>query len=76
MSECAKRQVGAVETRDDARNSGRRSDEVQRRFLALVRPSASAVTALLTRIRRRHEALGPIDLSEATLRDLRDDGRP
>ena len=31
--------------------------------------------ALLEQIRRRREALGPIDLSEETIRELRDEGR-
>ena len=31
--------------------------------------------ALLEQIRRRREALGPIDLSDETIRELRDEGR-
>ena len=31
---------------------------------------------LLERIRLRHETIGQVDISEATLRELRDSGRP
>ena len=58
------------------RNNRQLNRERLARLRALVRPDAGAVAALLTRIRRRHEALGPIDLSEGALRELRDDGRP
>lgn len=40
-----------------------------------LRPGPVDPEALLQRIRRRHEELGPVDLDEATLRRLRDEGR-
>lgn len=46
------------------------------RSIAFARPDGRDANALLERIRRRHEALGPMDLSEATLRKLHNDGRP
>jgi len=59
-----------------ARNHRNVNRERLTRLKALVRPDAGAVAALLERIRRRHEALGPMDVSEAALRKLRNDGRP
>ena len=59
-----------------ARNHRNVNRERLTRLKALVRPDADAVAALLARIRRRHKALGPVDLSEETLRELRGDGRP
>lgn len=41
-----------------------------------VRPEPVDPKALLEQIRRRHEKLGPIDLSAETIRELRDEGRP
>ena len=46
------------------------------RSIAFVRPDGRDANALPERIRRRHVALGPKDLSEAVLRKLRDYGRP
>ena len=50
--------------------------EIAARSTVAVRPGAGDVAALLERIRRRHVAVRSLDLSEATLRKLRDDGRP
>lgn len=50
--------------------------EIATRSTAFARPDRRDANALLERIRRRHEALGLIDVSEATLRKLRNDGRP
>ena len=58
-----------------ARNHRNVNRERLTRLKVFVRPDASAVAALLARIRRRLEALGPMDLSEAALRKLRNDGR-
>ena len=74
-----------METQDDlqrelnagvARNRRSGKNELVARLTASERPSGGDVTKLLDRILRRHEELGPPDVSEATLRDLRDDGRP
>lgn len=59
-----------------ARNHRSLNGEILARLTASVRPGGGDVAVLLARIRRRHEELGPIDVSEATLRELRDDGRP
>ena len=56
--------------------AARLNGEILARLTASVRPDTGDVTVLLERIRRRHEALGSLDLSEATLRDLRNAGRP
>ena len=58
------------------RNNRSLNRERLARLTASVRPGAGDVEALLARIRRRHRNLGPLDLSEAKLRELRDDGRP
>ncbi len=49
--------------------------EVLARLSASVRPAQADAVALLERIQRRHLRLGPIDLGEAALRRLRDEGR-
>jgi len=59
-----------------ARNHRSLNGEILARLTASVRPGAADVTALLARIRQRHESLDPIDLSEAALRELRNAGRP
>lgn len=46
------------------------------RLTASVRSEAVDVKHLLERIRLRHETIGPVDLSEDTLREMRDAGRP
>ncbi|MCY3914078.1 MAG: Arc family DNA-binding protein [Chloroflexi bacterium] len=58
-----------------ARNHRSLNGEILARLTASVRPGTADVTALLARIRQRRETLGPIDLSEATLRELRNAGR-
>ncbi|MCY4574225.1 MAG: Arc family DNA-binding protein [Gemmatimonadetes bacterium] len=49
--------------------------EILARLAASVRPGRVDAAALLERIQRRHEALGPIDLNDKTLRRLRNKGR-
>ena len=49
--------------------------EAVTRLTKPVRPEPVDPQALLEQIRRRHESLGPIDLSEETIRELRDEGR-
>ena len=58
-----------------ARNHRSLNPEIIARLAASVRPTPVAVDALLRRIQRRHEALGPIDLSPENVRRLRDEGR-
>ena len=57
------------------RNHRSLNGEILARLAASVRPGAIDAAALLERIRRRHETLGPVDLDEATLCELRDQGR-
>ena len=57
-----------------ARNHRSLNGEILARLTASVRPGD--VATLLERIRQRHEAVGPLDLTEAALRDLRNAGRP
>ena len=64
------------ELKTAARRSHRSlNGEILARLVASVRPQPVDAAALLERIRRRHEALGPIDLNERTLRRLRNEGR-
>ena len=49
--------------------------EILARLAASVRPSSMNVDALLDRISRRRAAIGSIDVSDATLRELRNAGR-
>ena len=49
--------------------------EAVTRLMEPVRPEPVDPQALLEQIRRRRESLGPIDLSEETIRELRDEGR-
>ena len=58
------------------RNHRSLNGEILARLAASVRPSSMNVDELLDRIRRRHVAIGSIDLGEATLRELRNAGRP
>ena len=53
-----------------------RSLEILARLTESVSPEPVDPQALLDRIRQRNETLGPIDLSEDTLREMRDTGRP
>ncbi len=58
------------------RNHRSLNGEILVRLTASVHNVSVDAEALLERIQRRHETLGKIDLSEASLRDLRDTGRP
>ena len=58
------------------RNHRSLNGEILARLDASVRPAAVDVDELLDRIRRRSAAIGSIDLSETTLRELRNAGRP
>ena len=57
------------------RNHRSLNGEILARLAASVRPGTIDAAALLERIQRRHAALGPVELDEATLRELRDQGR-
>lgn len=61
-----------------AANRNRRSlnGEIIARLTASVHSEPVDVERLLERIRLRHKNLGPVDLSEDTLRAMRDAGRP
>ena len=58
------------------RNHRSLNGEIIARLTASVRGEPVDVEPLLERIRLRHETLGPVDLSEDTLRAMRDAGRP
>ena len=58
------------------RKCGRLIGRIAARSIAFARPDRRDANALLERIRRRHEELGPMDVSEAALRKLRNEGRP
>ena len=58
------------------RNNRSLNRERLTRLTASMRQGAGDVESLLARIRRRHRDLGPLDLSDAALRELRDDSRP
>ena len=58
------------------RNHRSLNGEILARLAASVRPVALDVDELLERVRRRNAAVGPLDLSEASLRELRNAGRP
>ena len=58
------------------RNHRSLNGEIIARLTASVRGAPVDVERLLERIRLRHETLGPVDLSEDTLREMRDAGRP
>ena len=49
---------------------------VATRSITFARPDRRDANALLERIRHRQKALGPVDLNEEALRELRRDGRP
>lgn len=57
------------------RNHRSLNGEILARLTASVRPGPVDPEALLERIRDRHEELGPVNLDEATLRSLREEGR-
>lgn len=58
------------------RNHRSLNGEILARLTASVRGESVEPSALLERIRLRREALGPVDLSDETLREMRDAGRP
>ena len=58
------------------RNHRSLNGEILARLAASVRPISVDVDQLLERVRRRHAALGPLDLSAAALRELRIAGTP
>ena len=58
------------------RNHRSLNGEILARLTASMRPSSVNVDELLDRIGRRRTTIGPIDLSETALRELRNAGRP
>ena len=58
------------------RNHRSLNGEILARLTASVRGEPVDSETLLERIRLRHETVGPVDLSEENLRQLRDTGRP
>ena len=58
------------------RNHRNLNGEILARLAASVHPVSVRVDELLDRIRRRHAETGPVDLREASLRELRNAGRP
>ena len=58
------------------RNHRSLNGEILARLTASVRSEPVDIQALLERIRLRREAIGHIDTSENTLREMRDAGRP
>ena len=59
-----------------SRNHRSLNGEILARLAASVRSEPVDIQALLERIRLRREDIGHIDLSENTLREMRDAGRP
>ena len=59
-----------------SRNHRSLNGEILARLTESVSPEPVDPQALLDRIRRRNEKLGPVDLSEDTLREMRNRGRP
>ena len=57
------------------RNHRSLNGEIVARLAASVRTAPVDAITLVERIQRRHRTLGPVELGEATLRDLRDEGR-
>lgn len=57
------------------RNHRSLNGEILARLAASVRPGPVDPEALLERIARRHQAIGPVDLAEAALRRMREEGR-
>lgn len=58
------------------RNHRRLNGEILERLTESVHRETVDPKALLDRIRQRNETLGPVDLSEDALRDMRNTGRP
>ena len=59
-----------------SRNHRSLNGEILARLTASVRGEAIDTETLLERIRLRYETIGQVDLSEETLREMRDAGRP
>ena len=59
-----------------SRNHRSLNGEILERLTASVRGRTVDPAELRERIRRQREELGPIDLSDETIRELRDAGRP
>lgn len=57
------------------RNHRSLNGEIVARLAASVRTAPVDAITLLERIQRRHRTLGPIELGEAALRGLQDEGR-
>lgn len=71
LSEEVRRRIAAADRQVDQDPDGERpSSETD-----AVRPEQVDPQALLEQIRRRHDRIGPIDLSDETIRKLRDEGR-
>ena len=58
------------------RNHRSLNGEIIARLTDSVRSEPADVERLLERIRLRHKTLEPVDLSEVTIREMRDAGRP
>ncbi len=58
------------------RNHRSLNGEILARLTVSVRSNQVDARTLLERIQRRHELLGPVDLSDNVIRELRDAGRP
>lgn len=56
------------------RNHRSLNGEIVARLAASVRAAPVDAITLLERIQRRHRTLGPIELGEAAMRDLQDEG--
>ena len=59
-----------------SRNHRSLNGEILARLTASVRGSTVDTAELLERIRRQRDALGNIDVSDETIREMRDAGRP
>ena len=59
-----------------SRNHRSLNGEILARLTESVRREPVDPQTLLDRIRQRNETVGPVDLSEDTLRKMRDTGRP
>ena len=58
------------------RNHRSLNGEILARLTASVRSEPVDPEALLRRIRLQQEAIGPVDVSDETIREMRDAGRP
>ena len=59
-----------------SRNHRSLNGEILARLTASVRSESVDPETILERIRLRHESIGQVDLSEDTLREMRNSGRP